>query len=87
LDKYPHHAQLDPRWEEFDPDNPPARFKNRKMQFKTDWGPACIGVWYPGSEWRWAAPMAKHTEEQKAIIKARGSSAGRFSDGKPHELD
>ena len=87
MDKYPHHAELAPTWKPIDPDNPPGWAKNHKLLFKGDHSGAVIGVWYPGCGWNWACGLPKHTDEQKAAIRQRGSSAGRFKDGKPHELD
>lgn len=81
-DKYEALTEYAPVWKRIDPANPP---KAMKALFKSDFGGACIGVWYEGSGWTWYCGLPKHTAADKAWIKARNSSAsGRFQDGKPY---
>ena len=83
-DNFQPHTEYAPTWVEFDPKNPPQWVKNRKMLFKNDYGGAVVGVFYEGCEWNWACGLPKHSEAQKAAIRARSSStAGQFGNGKP----
>ena len=82
VDKFPPLTEFAPVWKRIDLANPP---KARKMLFKSDFGGACIGVWYEGCGWTWYCGLPKHTAEDKAFIKAMSRSpSGRYVDGKPH---
>jgi hypothetical protein len=82
-DEHQPFTEYAPTWKRIDPKNPP---KARKMLFKDDFGGACVGVWYEGCNWKWYCGLPKHSEADKADIRARSSGTdGRFSDGKPYE--
>lgn len=83
-DKYPVlTTELGPMWRRVDLYPPP---KNERLLFRTLFGRLVEGVWYPESRWAFWCPMPKHSEEDKAWMKAQASSpAGQFVDGKPYE--
>jgi hypothetical protein len=61
-------AEYKPEWKEIDST---FRYKGVKLLFKTDHGPAVIGVWYEGCEWQWYCSLPMHSEADKKKIRER----------------
>lgn len=81
MDKYQPLTEYAPTWKRVDKHTPP---KNVKLLFRSRFGALVVGVWYDEAGWDFWCPMPKHSEEDKAWIKAQSSASGRFADGKPY---
>ena len=61
-------SELKPTWRLIADEKPPMGVK---LLFKTNFGAATIGTYYPESGWEWWCPLPSHTEEQKRLIRGQ----------------